>query len=69
VVAPPKVQTNPRANVSQKKKAGREVDRAQQHQTERGAKPRRGGGDKPRIGVSHRGMSGGGGGGGKRKKR
>jgi ribonuclease R len=62
------LQTNPRTSFQKKRKAGKEVERAQSHHTERGAKPRGGGGGgKPKLGVSHRGMSGGGG--GKRKKR
>jgi ribonuclease R len=60
---PATVQTSPRATVKQKKKVGREVDRAQVHASERGAKPRKG--EKVRMGVSHRGMSGA----GKKKKR
>jgi ribonuclease R len=60
---PATLSTAPRATVKQKKKVGREVERAQVQHVERGAKPRKG--DKVRIGVSHRGM----GGGGKRKKR
>jgi len=56
---PATLQTNPRTSLQKKKKAGREVERAQQHQTERGAKPRSGGGGKPTLGVSHRGLSGG----------
>jgi ribonuclease R len=68
---PARLETTPRATVKQKKKTGREVDRAQLQQTERGTKPRKSGDGKVRIGVSHRGMrdTGGGGGGGKRKKR
>ena len=65
-----RLETAPRATVKQKKKTGREVDRAQLQQTERGTKPRKSGDGKVRIGVSHRGMrDSGGGGGGKRKKR
>ena len=51
----PKLESSPRAGVRQKKKAGREVDRVQRDQHERGGKPRKGGGGKLRIGVSHRG--------------
>jgi hypothetical protein len=65
--------------VPQRKKAGREVDRAQLHQAERGAPRRnekgrggrsasRGAGGKLQLGVSHRGVAGGGGGGGRGKK-
>ena len=64
---PARLETAPRAQVKQKKKTGREVDRAQLQQTERGAKPRKSGDGKVRIGVSHRGMRDSGG--GKRKKR
>ena len=64
----PRLQSNPRTPLHKKKKAGREVERAQSHHAERGAKPRpSGSGGKPKLGVSHRGI--GGGGGGKRKKR
>jgi ribonuclease R len=77
--AKPRVEVSPRAGIAQRKRAGREVERAQLHHAERGAQPRgRGGrpaagagaGGKLRIGVSHRGMreDGGGGGGGGRKK-
>ncbi|HEY5924773.1 MAG TPA: ribonuclease R [Kofleriaceae bacterium] len=73
---PPRVQANPKAGIAQRKRAGREVERAQVHHAERGAKPRggrpgargssAGAGGKLRLGVSHRGMrddaSGGGGG-------
>ncbi len=74
--APPRVESNARAGVAQRKRAGREVDRAQLHHAERGA-PRRGKpgargaapGGKLRLGVSHRAMGdGAGGGGGGRKK-
>jgi len=64
---PPKLESNPRASIPQKKKAGREVERAVVGRVERGA-PRRGSrdgarsGGKPLFGVSHRGMSAGGGG-------
>jgi ribonuclease R len=48
-----------RGGIAQRKKAGREVARAQQPHVERGAAPRReGAGGKLRLGVSHRGMSG-----------
>ena len=50
--ARPKLETSPRATVRQKKKAGREVARAQPHAAERGE---RGADGKLRIGVSHRG--------------
>jgi ribonuclease R len=74
----PRVETNPRASVPQRKKAGREVDRAQLHQAERGA-PRRNergrgsrgaaaSGGKLQLGVSHRGVAASGGGGGRGKK-
>ncbi len=53
-VEAPKLQTSPRATVKQKKKTGREVERAVVQQTERGAKPRAGA--KLKMGVSHRGM-------------
>jgi ribonuclease R len=75
--ARPRLEANPKAGVAQRKKAGREAERAQLHHAERGAKPRgRGGraaaapGGKLRLGVSHRGMrdDAGGGGGGRRKK-
>ena len=68
-----RVEPSPRAGIAQRKRAGREVERAQVHQAERGA-PRRGAagaGGKLRLGVSHRGMrdeAEGGGGGGRRKK-
>jgi ribonuclease R len=59
--APAKLETSPRATVKQKKKTGREVERAVTHQVERGAKPRAGAaGGKVRIGVSHRAMRTGG---------
>ncbi|HEY0195713.1 MAG TPA: VacB/RNase II family 3'-5' exoribonuclease, partial [Kofleriaceae bacterium] len=47
----------PRAGVAQRKKAGREVERASRHHAERGAVPRpaAGNGGKLRLGVSHRG--------------
>jgi len=55
--APAKLETSPRATVKQKKKTGREVERAVVHQTERGAKPRAGAaGGKLKMSVSHRGM-------------
>jgi ribonuclease R len=77
----PTVSPEPRAGIAQRKKAGREVERATRAHVERGAAPRKGGskpGGKLRLGVSHRGMrdsdgggggGGGGGGRGKRKKR
>jgi ribonuclease R len=46
---PATLETNPRSSFKQKRKAGREVDRAQQT---RGGRS----GDKLRIGVSHRGL-------------
>ena len=65
----PRVETSPRAGIAQRKRAGREVERAQLHQAERGAAPRgrsapgRGAGraaaapgGKLRLGVSHRAM-------------
>ena len=55
--APAKLETNARASFKQKRKAGREVDKAQRDRRE----APRGGGDKLRLGVSHRGV--------KRKKR
>jgi ribonuclease R len=70
---PPRLEANPRAGIAQRKKAGREVERAQLHHAERGAKPRgRAGasaGGKLRLGVSHRGMGrdDAGGGGGRKK--
>jgi ribonuclease R len=57
----PKLESSSRAPIRQKKKAGREVDRAQRDHAERGGKRRTGG--KLQLGVSHRG------GGGGRKKR
>jgi ribonuclease R len=65
---PAKLQSSPRAGIAQRKKAGREVERAVSRQVERGA-PRRssrdGGGarsgGKLAFGVSHRGVSAGGG--------
>jgi ribonuclease R len=63
---PAKIETSPRHGIQQKRKAGREVERAQTHQVERGAprRPERGGGGKLRLGVSHKKPGGGG-----RKKR
>ena len=59
--APAKLETSPRATVKQKKKTGREVERAVTHQAERGAKPRASAAaGKVRIGVSHRAMRTGG---------
>ena len=65
-----------RAAVAQRKKAGREVDRASRAHAERGAPPRRAAastsGGKLRLGVSHRGPrddAGGGGGRGQGKKK
>ncbi|HEX5058690.1 MAG TPA: ribonuclease R [Kofleriaceae bacterium] len=75
---PPKLEASGKAGIAQRKKAGREVERAQLGRVERGAQPRGragarggggGGGGALRLGVSHRGMrDGGGGGGGGRKK-
>ena len=61
VRAAPKLEANPRASAPQKKRAAREVDRAQRDHAERGAKPRRGANASSssanvRFGVSHRGM-------------
>jgi hypothetical protein len=67
--ARPKLETHPRATVQRKKKVGKELDRVQQQHVERGAKPRTSGGEKPRLGVSHRGLGGAGGGGGGRNSR
>ena len=69
------VEGHPGARIAQRKRAGREVERAVREHAERGAQPRpqaKGGGGKLRLGVSHRGMreredGGGGGGGGRRK--
>jgi ribonuclease R len=63
----PKLAANERASVPQRKKAGREVERAQPQG--RDERPRRGGGDGLRLGVSHRGMRDRDGGGRKKKKR
>ena len=54
----PRVEVSPRAGVAQRKKAGREVERAQLRHAERGAAPRGkpGTGGKLRLGVSHRGI-------------
>ncbi len=68
----PKVETSDRATIPQRKRAGREIDRAQQGRVERGAAPRAGGARKVtvsasssagklRLGVSHRGIGGAGG--------
>jgi ribonuclease R len=64
----------PRVGVAQRKKAGREVERASRGHAERGAAPRRAGasagGGKLRLGVSHRGpRDDAGGGGGKKPRR
>jgi ribonuclease R len=71
---PPKIEPSRKASIPQRKKSGREVERAVVHQAERGAPSRgaserggRGTGGKMQLGVSHRGMGGGGGGGGKRQ--
>ena len=55
---PPRLEASPRAGIAQRKKAGREVERAQLAHVERGAQPRRGrtATGKLRIGVSHRGL-------------
>jgi ribonuclease R len=51
----PKIETAEKVTVQAKRKAGREVDRAQIHRSERGAQPRKGGkGGKMQLGVSHR---------------
>ena len=50
----PKVETHERATVQAKRRAGREVDRAQLRHAERGAQPRKSGGGKLQLGVSHR---------------
>lgn len=55
----PRVEANPRASVQQKKRAGREVERAQVHQGDR-ASAKRGApkaGGKLQLGVSHRGLA------------
>jgi len=49
-----KIETPPKVGIAQRKKASRELDRAQLHHAERGAKPRKAGGAKLRLGVSHR---------------
>jgi ribonuclease R len=57
----PRVETHAKAPIQQKRRAGREVERAQLHQAERGA-PRRGkpgAGGKLQLGVSHRKGAGG----------
>jgi len=63
----------PRAAVAQRKKAGREVERATRGHVERGAPPRRAGasasGGKLRLGVSHRGPRDDADGGSAKKKR
>ena len=81
---PPKLEPSGKATIQQKKKVGREVERAVVAQTERGAPRRgasergsRGAGGKLAFGVSHRGLGGsaaggkrqGGGGAKKRGKR
>jgi ribonuclease R len=64
---PPRVEANPRAGIQQRKKAGREVERAQLGRgdraaaagAKRGAKaggPKLGAGGKLALGVSHRGL-------------
>jgi ribonuclease R len=52
----PKVETHAKAPVQQKRRAGREVERAQLHHAERGAQRRGkpGAGGKLQLGVSHR---------------
>jgi ribonuclease R len=73
----PRLEASPKAGIPQRKKAGREVEKAVVHQTERGA-PRRGArdgarspGGKLQLGVSHRGIRGGDGesGGARKQKR
>ena len=60
----PRLESSARASIPQRKKAGREVERAVVHQAERRAPPRksseRGGraGGKLSLGVSHRGIAG-----------
>jgi ribonuclease R len=70
----PRLESSARASIPQRKKAGREVERAQVQHTERGAPPRkgadrggRGTGGKLSLGVSHRGIAGSGGGAGKKR--
>jgi ribonuclease R len=57
----PKVETHGKAPVQQKRRTGREVERAQLHHAERGARPRGkpGTGGKLQLGVSHRKGAGG----------
>lgn len=52
----PRVETHAKAPVQHKRRAGREVERAQLHHAERGAQPRGkpGKGGKLQLGVSHR---------------
>jgi ribonuclease R len=55
----PTLEPSPRAGIAQRKKAGREVDRAVRGRAERGAAPRgAAAGGKLRLGVSHRGVAG-----------
>jgi hypothetical protein len=49
----PKIETPERATMQAKRRAAREIDRAQLRHAERGAHPRKGGG-KLQLGVSHR---------------
>ncbi|HEU4611014.1 MAG TPA: ribonuclease R, partial [Kofleriaceae bacterium] len=67
----PRVEAGPRAGLAQRKRAGREVERAQLHHAERGAARRGkpGAGGKLRLGVSHRGIRDGESEGGGRKQR
>ena len=58
---PPKVEHAPRATHPQKKRAGREIERAQPHARRERGREERGSGGKLRLGVSHRGV-------GKKKK-
>ena len=67
---PPRLEASPRASIPQKKRAAREIERAQPRSRDRDRHPRASvDGGKLRLGVSHRGVRTGGGGGGKRKKR
>jgi ribonuclease R len=57
----PRIETSPRHGIQQKKKAGREVERAQVQRREtkherpdRNERPKRGGGGAIRLGVSHK---------------
>ena len=64
--AKPRLESSPRANIVKKKRAAKEVDRAQRHHAEPGATRRTASsssssssGGKLRLGVSHRGTPGG----------